>query len=96
MVIPFCFPAVLILRFAGPEEAKNLSGEKVLRQIQIRLATLSLARISPARQAQFSATANRRFKFQKRRQLVVSMHNETLSVAMCVNDPDCSPVGINH
>ena len=33
----FLFPATLILRFAGPEGAKNLAGE-VLRLIQIRLA----------------------------------------------------------
>jgi len=35
MVLPF-FPARLILRIAGPEETKNLSGEKALRLIQIR------------------------------------------------------------
>ena len=32
----FRFPAILILRFAGLEEAKNLAG-KVLRLIQDRL-----------------------------------------------------------
>jgi hypothetical protein len=37
MDISFCFPAVLILRFAGPEQAKNLAG-KVLRLIQDRLS----------------------------------------------------------
>jgi hypothetical protein len=37
------------------------------------------------------------FKFSKPRQLVVGTHNETLSVAaMCVNNPDRSPVGINR
>jgi hypothetical protein len=36
MVLPFFFPAMLILRFAGPEGAKNLAGN-VLRLIQIRL-----------------------------------------------------------
>ena len=35
-VIPFCFPAVLILSIAGLEEAKNLAG-KVLPLIQDRL-----------------------------------------------------------
>jgi hypothetical protein len=34
MVLPFVFPATLIVRFADPEEAKNLAG-KVLRLIQI-------------------------------------------------------------
>jgi hypothetical protein len=37
MVLPFFFPAELILgSFGDPEEAKNLAG-KVLRLIQIRL-----------------------------------------------------------
>ena len=35
--------------------------------------------------------AHRRFKFQKRRQLFICMHNETLSVvAVCVCNPDRS------
>ena len=41
--------------------------------------------------------ANRRFKFHKRSQLFIRAHNETLSVAaMCVCNPDRSPVGINR
>jgi predicted N-formylglutamate amidohydrolase len=41
--------------------------------------------------------ANRRFQFDKRRQLVLRVHNETLSVAaMRVRNPDRSPVGINR
>jgi hypothetical protein len=40
--------------------------------------------------------ANRRFKFQKSRQLFIRVHNETLSLAaMCVRDKDRSPVGIH-
>jgi hypothetical protein len=40
---------------------------------------------------------NRRFEFQKRSQLFIRVHNETLSVAaMRVCNPDCSPVGINR
>jgi hypothetical protein len=36
-------------------------------------------------------------QFQKRIQLFIGLHNEPLSVtAMCVNNPDCSPVGINR
>jgi hypothetical protein len=39
----------------------------------------------------------RRFEFQKSRQLLIRVHNETLSVvAMCVGNPDRSPVGINR
>jgi hypothetical protein len=45
----------------------------------------------------FSAFGNRRFQFQERRQLFIRSHNETLSVAaMCVCNPDWSPVGINR
>ena len=39
---------------------------------------------------------HRRFKFQKRRQLFIRSQNETLSVAaMCVSNPDCSPLKID-
>jgi hypothetical protein len=41
--------------------------------------------------------ANCRFQFQKSRQLFIRTHNEALSVAaMCVGNPDRSPVGINR
>jgi len=43
-----------------------------------------------------AGTANRRFQFQKRGQLLIDVHNEALSVAMRVRNPDCSPVGINR
>jgi hypothetical protein len=37
---------------------------------------------------------NRQFQFHKRSQLFIRVHNETFSVvAMCVCDPDGSPVG---
>jgi hypothetical protein len=40
--------------------------------------------------------ANHRFKHKKRRQLFIRMYNETLSViAVCVCNPDRSPVGIH-
>jgi hypothetical protein len=40
--------------------------------------------------------ADRRFKFQKRSQLFIRTHNETLSVVvMCVCNPDCSSLRIN-
>jgi hypothetical protein len=36
-------------------------------------------------------------KFEKRRQFFIGMHNEPLSIAaMCVSNPDRSPVGINR
>jgi len=39
--------------------------------------------------------ANRRFEFEKSRQLLVRVHNETLSVAVRVSNPDRSPLRIN-
>jgi hypothetical protein len=62
----------------------------------MRLATRSLAKILRTSQADSRLTPNRRFKFHKRRQLLIRMHNETLSVvAMRVNNPDRSQLGIN-
>jgi hypothetical protein len=73
------FPAALIQLVAGPEEAKNLGGAKILRVIQIRLVMPSLANITPVSQAH--SLSDRRFEFNKRAQLFVGAHNETLSVA---------------
>src|SRR6478736_8096063 len=41
-----------------------------------------------------SRSPNRRFEFQKRSQLFINTHDETLSVAMRVNNPDRSPLEI--
>jgi hypothetical protein len=65
---------------AGREEAKEPSGGSVLRLIQIRLATPRLEKISPACQAKSRQPADRRFQFQKRSQLFIRTHHETLSV----------------
>jgi hypothetical protein len=44
-----------------------------------------------------AAIPDRRFKFEKSSQLFIRVHDETLSiVAMCVCNPDGSPVGINR
>jgi hypothetical protein len=62
-----------------------MSRGNILHLIQIHLATSSLRKIWPACQDKFSASANRRFEFDKRSQLFIRAHNETLSVvAMCV------------
>ena len=46
---------------------------------------------------QFAASADRAFKFQKRDQQFLRVHNETPSVAaMCVCNPDRSPARINR
>jgi hypothetical protein len=43
-----------------------------------------------------SSEPGRGLWLQKRRQLFISVHNETLSVVtMRVNNPDCSPFGID-
>jgi hypothetical protein len=43
------------------------------------------------------STLNRGFQFQKRSQLFIRTHNETLSIiAMCVSNPDCSAVAIQR
>ena len=44
---------------------------------------------------QKAAASNRRFKFQKRSQFFIRTHDVTLTVAaMCISDPDRSPVAI--
>jgi hypothetical protein len=46
--------------------------------------------------AVLNASANRGFKFHKRRQLFIRSQSETLSVvALCVSNKDRSPVGIH-
>src|SRR5215510_11383830 len=47
MVLPFFFPATLILRYAGSEEAKNLAG-KIPPPDSNPLETRSLKKITPA------------------------------------------------
>jgi hypothetical protein len=61
------------------------------------LETRSLEKITPACQARNPQLRIADFKLHKRRQLFIRAHNETLSVvAMCVGNPDRSPVGINR
>jgi hypothetical protein len=48
----------------------------------------SLAKIALACQDSSPARANRRFEFRKRSQHFIRTHNKTLSVAVCVNNPD--------
>jgi len=68
----------------------------VLRLIRIRLTTPSLPKIVRVCQDNSPQLRNRRFQFEKRGQLFIGTHNETLSVvAMRVNNPDRSPVRIN-
>jgi hypothetical protein len=46
-------------------------------------------------EADRSNFSNFQFQFQKRSQLFILSHNEALTVAMRVSNPDRSPVGIN-
>jgi hypothetical protein len=50
-----------------------------LRRFQIYLGA-KFRKKSGQLSSQFAASANRRFKFQKRSQLFIRVHNETLSV----------------
>jgi hypothetical protein len=52
----------------------------------IRLATPRLAKISSDCQEKFASGADGRFEFQKRSQLFIGTHNETLSVAVSVGN----------
>ena len=75
----FLFPAGLMLELRV-RKSEEPSGEEVLRLIQIRLATPSLTKI-PTCQTNSRRPDKQRIKVQKRRQLFIRTHNETLSVA---------------
>jgi hypothetical protein len=54
-----------------------------------------LAEISPTRQENPTASADYGFKFHRRRQLFIRVHNETLSIiAMRVGNEGRLPIGI--
>jgi hypothetical protein len=89
------FPAALILRLQGPEEAENQQGN-VLRLIQIHLATSSLEKIPP-----IVKTIRRKnespIRVRQRRQLFIGAYDKTLSIAvMRVGDPNRSPLRIDR
>jgi len=44
---------------------------------------------------QFAGRTNRRIEFQKGSQQFLPVRNETLSIAMCVSNPDRLPLGIH-
>jgi hypothetical protein len=84
----FCFPAVLILSLQGSERGEEPSSESPPPDFRSALVKPSLAKIALACQDSSPAKANRRFEFQKRSQLFIRTHNETLSVAVSINNPD--------
>jgi len=81
---------VLILSLRGSERGEEPSGESPPPDFRSALVKPSLAKIALACQDSSPARANRRFEFQKRSQLFIRTHNETLSVAMRVHDSDSS------
>jgi hypothetical protein len=94
MVLLF-FPAISCVVDFGARKGEERSGGKVLRPIQTRLARRSLEKISPARQAQSPQARVADSSSQKRRQLFIRVHNETVPVAVCVSNPDRFPFGIH-
>jgi hypothetical protein len=79
---------VLILRLQVRNRRRTERGN-ALRLIQDQLSDADFGKNLANPSNQFTAPANHRFEFEKRRQLFIRAHNETLSVAtMCVNNPD--------
>jgi hypothetical protein len=79
----------------GSGRGRRTNGGNVRRLIQIRLTSIEFGKNLANLSSQFAARTSRRFHFQKRGQLFIGVHNETLPViAMCVNNPDCSPFKI--
>jgi hypothetical protein len=86
---------VLILRLQVRNRRRTERGN-ALRLIQDQLSDADFGKNLANPSNQFTATANHRFEFQKRRQLFIRAHNETLSVvAMRVCNPDCSTARIH-
>src|SRR4029450_9292958 len=90
------FPAKLLLRNCGSGRGEEPSGENPRPDSDpFSDAEFGKNLVDPSRQ--IAASANRRFKFDKGRQLLISLDNATLSIAaVCVCNPDRSPVGINR
>ena len=90
----FLFPRCVDSAIAGPEEAKNLAGKSPPPDSD-PFSDAEFGKNRANCQTQFAASANRRFQFQKRGQLFIRAHNETLSVvAMRVCNPDRSPASM--
>jgi hypothetical protein len=88
-------PGGLTLSSAGLKKEKKALGEKLPALTPVPDG-VEVGRNAANLSRQFAAGANRRFKFQKRRQLFIRMNNETLSVvAMCISNPDRSPARIH-
>jgi hypothetical protein len=103
---PFAHRLTLRERQSGGGTPNGLSARKTLKESHLQVNTILVYQASsytPVRpgltiaSTKLAANANRGFQLQKRSQLFIGIHNETLSVvAMCVCNRDRSPVGINR
>jgi hypothetical protein len=76
MVLPFLFPAELIIGVAGSGRGEEPSGGKVLGLIQIRLSAAEFSENYGGLSSQSRASACRRFQRHKRSQLFSSSQDE--------------------
>jgi len=83
---------------SGSTEPNDLNGAAAIRALQPHRGNARFAAGLPLDDtADRQLTSRHQFAFQKRSQLFIGAHNETLSVAaMRVSNPDCSPCRINR
>ena len=92
----------VVFHYRSPETARPSFHGNLRKAMPSRpcVASVALCWVVAFRRFRLSAAefaANRRFKVHKRSQLFIRPHNEPLPVvAMRVNNPDYSPVGINR
>ena len=65
---------------AGLKEEKTATRRSALSPIQTLLLASSFEKNLASLSSQFAASSNRRFKFEKSRQLFIGVHSETPSV----------------
>jgi hypothetical protein len=79
----------------GPENVGRKASGKETPSARLKDEKL-FAKNPASLSSRFTATPSRRFKFHNRHQLLIRMHNETLSVvAIRVSNEDRSPVRIH-
>jgi len=89
-------PGGLTLRSAGLKKGKKAPGEKLPALTPVP-DNAECGKNLACSSRQLAASASHRFQFQKPSELFVGVHYKAPSVvAMCVNNPYCSPAGINR
>jgi hypothetical protein len=97
MVFPFSFPATLIPWFGGLGRGAEPSGANVPYLISDPLDRRRVCQKSRQPVKPIHCNPESPLQIPQRAQLFLRVHNETLSVvAMCVSNPDRSPVEINR